>query len=87
MWCIPYLSWEQRPVYPQAWVSENRFCIAQEKVQEKSNEITAIPELLSDIEDAVVSIDVMGTQRDVAELIVREKGHYLLALKDNQRSL
>ena len=87
MWCIPYLSLEQRPVYPQALVSENRFCIAQEKVQEKSNEITAIPELLSDIEDAVVSIDVMGTQRDVAELIVREKGHYLLALKDNQRSL
>lgn len=72
-----------------AWVNENRFCIAQEKVQDKSNEITAIPELLSDIdiESAVVSIDAVGTQCDVAELIVREKGRYLLALKDNQHSL
>lgn len=72
-----------------AWVSENRFCIAQEKVEDKSNEITAIPEILSDIDisDAVVSIDAMGTQREIAELIVRSGGHYLLAVKENQRSL
>ena len=72
-----------------AWVSENCFCIAQKKVEDKSNEITAIPEILSDIdiENAVVSIDAMGTQRDIAGLIVQNKGHYLLAVKENQRSL
>ena len=72
-----------------AWVSENRFCIAQEKVEDKSNEITTIPEILSDIdiEDAVVSIDAMGTQREIAGLIVNSGGHYLLAVKENQRSL
>jgi predicted transposase YbfD/YdcC len=70
-------------------VSENRFCLAQSRVEDKSNEITAIPQVLSDIyiEDAVVSIDAMGTQREIAELIVEKKGHYLLALKTNQRSL
>lgn len=52
------------------WVSENRFFIAQEKVKDKSNEITAIPLALSDIdiEDTVISIDAMGTQREIAEL-------------------
>lgn len=71
------------------WVSENRFCIAQEKVEDKSNEITAIPQALDgiDIEDTVVSIDAMGTQREIAGLIVEKKGHYLLALKTNQKSL
>jgi hypothetical protein len=50
------------------WVSENRFCLAQEKVADKSNEITALPEVLNDIdiEDLVVSIDAMGTQREIA---------------------
>lgn len=72
-----------------AWVSENRFCIAQSKVEDKSNKITAIPQVLSDIdiEEAVVSIDAMGTQREIADLIVEKKGHWLLALKTNQRSL
>lgn len=72
-----------------AWVSENRFCIAQERVEDKSNEISAIPQILSgiDIEDAIVSIDAMGTQREIAELIIGKKGHYLLSLKENQRSL
>jgi predicted transposase YbfD/YdcC len=71
------------------WVSENRFCLAQEKVADKSNEITAIPEALNDIDikDSVVSIDAMGAQREIAELIVRKKGHYLLALKNNQKPL
>lgn len=71
------------------WVSENRICIAQEKVEDKSNEITAIPNALSsiDITDAVVSIDAMGTQREIAELIVDKGGHYFLALKANHKSL
>ena len=81
--------WNKGLYILNAWVSENRFCIAQEKVEDKSNEITAIPEILSDIDisDAVVSIDAMGTQREIAELIVRSGGHYLLAVKENQRSL
>lgn len=72
-----------------AWVSENGFCIYQKKVEDKSNEITAIPEVLSaiDIEDAVISIDAMGTQREVVDLIFEKKGHYLLSVKGNQKSL
>ncbi len=72
-----------------AWVSENRFCLAQEKVEDKSNEITAIPEILSDIDitGAVVSIDAAGTQRHIAGQIIQGGGHYLLAVKENQHSL
>lgn len=72
-----------------AWVSEHRVCIGQKKVEDKSNEIEAIPALLEeiDISGAVVSIDAMGCQRDIADLIVSKEGHYLLALKENQGSL
>jgi predicted transposase YbfD/YdcC len=71
------------------WVSENRFCVAQKKVEDKSNEIKAIPEALEsiDITGAVVTIDAMGTQREIAERIVERGGHYMLALKNNQKSL
>lgn len=71
------------------WVSENRICIAQERVEDKSNEITAIPNALAsiDITDAIVSIDAMGTQREIAELIVGKSGHYFFAVKNNQKSL
>lgn len=71
------------------WVSENRICIAQEKVEDKSNEITAIPKALEsiDITDAIVSIDAMGAQREIAELIVDKGGHYFLAVKNNQKAL
>jgi predicted transposase YbfD/YdcC len=72
-----------------AWVSENRFCIGQGKVEEKSNEITAIPKLLEslDIEAAVVSIDAIGTQTKIAEQIISQGGHYLLSVKGNQQGL
>ena len=72
-----------------AWVAENRICIGQKKVEEKSNEITAIPSLIEelDIADAVVSIDAIGCQREIAEQIVDKGGHYLLSLKENQREL
>ena len=72
-----------------AWVSENRLCIGQAKVEEKSNEITAIPNLLDslDIEDSVVSIDAIGTQTKIAEQIVEQKGHYFLSVKGNQQGL
>jgi predicted transposase YbfD/YdcC len=72
-----------------AWVSENRFCVGQEKVDDKSNEITAIPKVLSslDIEDSVVSIDAIGTQTEIAKQIREQKGHYLLSVKGNQKGL
>lgn len=71
------------------WVSENSFCLYQQKVQDKSNEITAIPDALDaiDVTGATVSIDAMGTQREVADLIVDKGGHYFLAVKDNQKQL
>jgi predicted transposase YbfD/YdcC len=72
-----------------AWVSENRFCTGQEKVEEKSNEITAIPKVLEsiDIEEAVVSIDAIGTQTKIAEQIIGQRGHYFLSVKGNQQGL
>jgi predicted transposase YbfD/YdcC len=72
-----------------AWVSENRLCVGQEKVEEKSNEITAIPQVLAsiDIEDSVVTIDAIGTQTKIAEQIIEQKGHYMLSVKGNQQGL
>jgi predicted transposase YbfD/YdcC len=70
-------------------VSENRLCIGQEKVEENSNEITAIPKVLAslDLIDAVVSIDSIGTQTKIAEQIIDQRGHYFLSVKGNQQGL
>jgi predicted transposase YbfD/YdcC len=72
-----------------AWVCENALCVAQEKVLEKSNEITAIPKVLDmlDIEDAVVSIDAIGCQTKIARQIVEKKGYYFLSVKANLQEL
>ena len=72
-----------------AWVSENRLCIGQQRVADKSNEIDALGPLLGqlDLTEAVVSIDAMGCQTTVAQQIINQKGHYLLALKANQEVL
>lgn len=69
-----------------AWSSANGVVLGQEKTAEKSNEITAIPELLNSlaIKGCLVSIDAMGCQKNIAEQVVRQKGDYLLALKGNQ---
>ena len=63
--------------------------LAQVATQEKSNEITAIPELLSlvDIHGAIITIDAMGTQTAIATKIVDGGGDYVLALKGNQESM
>jgi predicted transposase YbfD/YdcC len=67
----------------------NRMVFGQVSVEEKSNEITAIPKLLAlmDLKGAVVTIDAMGTQREVAKLVVDGGGDYLLPVKDNQPTL
>ncbi len=72
-----------------AWATENRLVLGQIKVKEKSNEITAIPELLKvlDLENSVVSIDAMGCQHQIAAQIVKQGGDYVLALKGNQGNL
>ena len=72
-----------------AWSSLNGVVLGQEKTAEKSNEITAIPELLNSlaIKGCIVSIDAMGCQKNIAEQIIKQKGDYLLALKGNQGHL
>src|SRR4051794_38992775 len=72
-----------------AWAAENQLSLGQVVVQEKSNEITAIPELLKllDITGALVTIDAMGCQKEIAAEIRRGEGDYLLALKKNQPTL
>ena len=69
-----------------AWASENHFLLGEVKTDEKSNEITAIPELLKmlALEGAIVTVDAMGTQTDIAERIHKAKGDYVMALKGNQ---
>src|ERR1035438_7165091 len=69
-----------------AWASTNNLVLAQRKVDEKSNEITAIPKLLDALELAgtVVTIDAMGCQREIASRIIEKKADYVLAVKDNQ---
>jgi predicted transposase YbfD/YdcC len=72
-----------------AWASENRMVLGQVKVAAKSNEITAIPELLSMLEVAgcIVTIDAMGCQREIAAKIVEQEADYVLAVKGNQETL
>lgn len=72
-----------------AWCAEQRLVLGQTKVAEKSNEITAIPALLEllSIEGAIVTIDAMGCQREIAEKIREKKADYILALKGNQGTL
>ena len=77
------------PTYSSAWVDEHTISIAGKAVEEKSNEITAIPDVLDsiDLTGAVVSIDAMGTQTDIAQMIVESEADYVLALKRNHRHL
>jgi predicted transposase YbfD/YdcC len=72
-----------------AWASEEGIALGQLATQEKSNEITAIPLLLQQIElsDAIVTIDAMGCQKEIAQAIVDGGGDFVIAVKDNQPSL
>jgi predicted transposase YbfD/YdcC len=72
-----------------AFAARQRLVLGQMKVAEKSNEIVAIPKLLEmlAIEGAIVTIDAMGCQREIAQKVVEKKADYVLALKGNQGSL
>ena len=72
-----------------AWAGQTGLTLGQVAVEAKSNEITAMPQLLEflDLHDKIVTIDAMGCQKDIAEAIVAGGGDYILAVKDNQPTL
>jgi predicted transposase YbfD/YdcC len=72
-----------------AWACQQNLVLAQERVDTKSNEITAIPALLAvlDLEGCIVTLDAMGTQTEIAEQICAQGGDYVLALKGNHKTL
>lgn len=77
------------PHIVSAFAKENGLCLGQVKTSEKSNEITAIPELLEllALKGCTVTIDAMGCQKDIAEKIIDKKADYILAVKGNQGNL
>jgi predicted transposase YbfD/YdcC len=73
-----------------AWRVDHKIAIGQIKVEEKSNEITAIPvliESLQSLDNTVVTMDAMGCQREICEKIIAKKGSYIIAVKENQPRL
>ena len=72
-----------------AWASANRMVLGQRKVEDKSNEITAIPALLAvlDISGCVVTADALDTQTEIARAIVQQEAEYILPVKRNQSTL
>ena len=72
-----------------AWSNANNMVLAQQKVNDKSNEITAIPALLEilDIKGCLITIDAMGCQQEIASKIISKQADYILAVKGNQGHL
>lgn len=72
-----------------AWANKNELILGQVKVDDKSNEITAIPKLIDSLflEGAIVTIDAMGCQKKIVEKIIEKKADYLISLKGNQGAL
>jgi len=77
------------PYIVSAWASDNGLVLGQVKVDDKSNEITAIPQLLGvlEIKGCIVTIDAMGCQKDIAAQITDKKADYVLALKANHATV
>lgn len=80
---------QKMPYVVNAWACENGLVLGQVKVDDKSNEITAIPELLRALalEGCVVTIDAMGCQKDIAAQIIAAQADYVLALKGNHATV
>ena len=72
-----------------AWASEHRLVLGQVKVEDHSNEITALPALLEliDITGAIITIDAMGTQAEMVRFIRQKKADYVVTLKSNHPTL
>ncbi len=80
----------QGPIHVvSAFASENGLVLAQMKVDDKSNEITALPKIIAllDLKECIVTVDAMGCQVDVAQAIREQGGDYVLAVKENQPTL
>lgn len=77
------------PYIVSAFIGSSGISLGQVKVNDKSNEITAIPELLEliDIKGAIITIDAIGTQEEIANKIVEKEAHYILDVKNNQKNL
>lgn len=71
------------------WVNENNLVLEQVRVNKKSNEITAIPELLDKlmIQGNIITIDAVGAKTDIAEKIIKNGADYILVLRENQKQL
>jgi len=83
-------AWSKTPVHlVSAFVTKNQLVLGQLATDSKSNEITAIPKLLAMLHLAktTVTIDAMGCQKEIAAQIIRQKAHYILAVKENQPTL
>jgi predicted transposase YbfD/YdcC len=84
-------QWQGQPTLQvvNAWASESRLMLAQVKVEEDSNEITAVPRLLEQLmlTGCIVTLDAMGTQTEIASQIVKGGADYILPVKDNQPAL
>jgi len=72
-----------------AWVSDHNLILGQQKVDSKSNEKTAVPDLLNslDLKGSIVSIDAMACDSKNADIITQKQGHYILALKKNNKNI
>lgn len=80
----------KRPLHTiSAWANDNQLVLGQLAVDQKSNEITAIPELLKllYLKGCIVTIDAMGTQKEIASTIIQQGADYVLQVKDNQKAL
>ena len=72
-----------------AWATSNRLVLGQKKVEGKSNEIIALPELIKvlDLAGCIVTIDAMGCQREIVKKIIEKDADYVIAVKKNQPTL
>jgi predicted transposase YbfD/YdcC len=72
-----------------AWSVANNICLGQLKTEDRSNEITAIPKLLDllEMKNSIITIDAMGTQTAIAEKIIANDAHYILSVRNNQKTL
>lgn len=84
-----FYAYEKPSHIVSAWCKEDGFCLGQKAVEEKSNEITAIPDLLDklQINGQVITIDAMGTQTAIAEKIKSKRAHYVLGIIMEKKTL
>lgn len=86
----PFVGSGDTPLHiVHAWCSNNGLVLAQQKTAEKSNEITAIPQLLDllNLSEVTITLDAMGCQRHICQKIIDQKADYMICVKGNQKTL